>query len=92
MIYKPVTIYETITSITPASEIVCQYEHTRNGVTKMHHTATTIFKETNENTTEINQKIDQKIDQKVIGLIPRIVMKLMANAVKKTPPDEAGRV
>tara|TARA_R110002050_G_scaffold109799_4_gene221513 strand:- start:10877 stop:11311 length:435 start_codon:yes stop_codon:yes gene_type:complete len=77
--HKTVTIFETIQAINPPFEIKSEFEHQRNGTTKMFHTATVTFTELTPQTTLLTLVVDQK----VIGFIPKIVMRIFAGAVKK---------
>lgn len=77
--YKGLTIFETITSKVYPTEVISEYEHKRNAVTKMYHTAMNKFSKLGNDKT----LYEMTIEQKVVGFLPQIVMTIMAGTVKK---------
>ena len=79
LVYKTVTIIETITSKNSPYEIICSYEHIRGRKTRMIHKATYHFTSLKEDITLFEMKIEAT---KFIGFLPNLIMPLMNSAVK----------
>lgn len=78
--FKRVTMFETITSSSLPNEISATYDHKRGEKTMMIHKATNRFSAIPGNKTlyETESEIT-----KVVGILPKIIMGLMAGAAKK---------
>jgi hypothetical protein len=74
-----VDIFETIISKNRPFEITSEYEHKRNGATKMYHTAINEFSKIDENKTVLEMTVQQEVP----GFIPRLIMKIFAGSVRK---------
>ena len=78
--FKRVTLFETITLKRLPYEIVEEYEHKRGNKTIMIHRATNQFIALSENKTQYNVEFEMI---KIFGLLPKIIMTLMAGAGRK---------
>lgn len=85
LIFKRVTLMETITSKNLPSEISEKYEHKRGDKTALFHKTSNRFSEQRENKTLLETEM---VITKVIGFFPRIIMTLMAGAGKKYALDQ----
>jgi hypothetical protein len=80
LVYKRVTMFETITNKNFPNEIIAEYEHKRGEKTIMFHKASNHFASLSDNKTLL--EVDMEIT-KIIGLLPKIIMTLMAGAGKR---------
>src|SRR5690349_18128126 len=80
LVFKRVTIIETITSNNLPNEISGTYEHKRGEKTMMIHKATNRFSATTGDTTLY---VAESEITKIAGFIPRLIMSFMAGAAKK---------
>jgi hypothetical protein len=80
LVYKRVTMFETIISKNSPTEIIAEYEHKSSEKTIMFHRATNHFTALSDNRTLI--EVDMKIT-KIIGFLAKIIMTIMAGAGKK---------
>jgi hypothetical protein len=80
LVYKRVTMFETITGKNFPNEITAEYEHKRGEKTIMFHKASNHFTSLPDNRTLL--EVDMKMT-KIIGLLPKIIMTLMAGAGKR---------
>ena len=83
--FKRVTLVEKITSENLPSEISYEYEHKRGTKIVMIHQASNRFTPLQENKTQYELESEMT---KVFGFLPRIIMKLMAGAVRKYEQDQ----
>ena len=80
LVYKRQTMFETIVSIHPPTEMICNYEHQQGGKTNMFHTVTNRFIALSENKTRL--EVETEIT-KIIGWFFKILIPLMAGMGKK---------
>ena len=88
LVFKRITMIETIISKNLPAEIVYEYEHKQAGKTIMFHKASNRFTSLSEDKTLY--ELDSEIT-KIIGLLPKIIMKLMKGAGKKYAQDQLNR-
>jgi hypothetical protein len=88
LVFKRVTMIETIISKNLPAEIVYEYEHKQGKKTIMFHKASNHFTSLSENKTLY--ELDSEIT-KIIGLLPKIIMTLMKDAGKKYAQDQLNR-
>ena len=80
LVYKRVTMFETIIEKKFPNEIAAEYEHKRGEKTIMFHKAINRFTSLSDNKTLL--EVDMQIT-KVIGFVAKIIMTIMAGAGKK---------
>jgi hypothetical protein len=80
LVFKRVTMFETIIAANLPASFTATYDHQRNGKTVMVHEATNRFSTIKDNATLIESEMTMT---KVVGLLPRIIMTLMGGAAKK---------
>jgi hypothetical protein len=85
LVFKSVTLIETVTSKNLPAEISYEYEHKRGTKTIMIHKATNRFTSLQENKTLYEQDSEMV---KVFGLLPKIIMGLMKGAGNKYAQDQ----
>jgi|SRR5712671_4101970 len=85
LVFKRVTLIETVTSKKLPSEISYEYEHKRGTKTIMIHKASNHFTLLQENKTLY--ELDSEIT-KIFGLLPKIIMGLMKGASNKYAQDQ----
>jgi len=80
LVYKRVTMFETIISKKLPNEIIATYEHKRGEKTTMIHRVTNRFKSLSENSTLLEVEMEiLKID----GFLLKLIMTMMAGAGRK---------
>jgi hypothetical protein len=77
LVYKDITMFETITSKKLPTEIKAEYEHKRGEKTVMMHTSTYHFSSLGDNKTLI--EVDM-VTTRVFGVLMKLIMTLMAGA------------
>ncbi len=85
LVFKRVTLYETVTSQNLPTEISYEYEHKHKEKTVMFHKASNRFTLLDENKTLY--ELDSEMI-KVIGFLPKIIMTLFANARRKYAQEQ----
>jgi hypothetical protein len=85
LVYKRLTMFETITSKRLPAEIVEEYEHKRGKATIMFHKAINRFTSIEQSKTLY--ELDSEVT-KVVGLLPTLIMKLMASAGRRYAQDQ----
>ena len=80
LVFKRVTMLETITSKNLPAELRCEYEHKQGKKTVMFHNASNRFNALTGNKTLY--ELDS-VTTKAIGLLPKIMMLLMGKVAKK---------
>ena len=85
LVFKRVTMFETILKKNLPASITESYDHQRNGKTVMVHEATNRFSKLKDDKTLIESEMNIT---KVVGFLPRMMMKLMAGAAKKYAQDQ----
>jgi hypothetical protein len=88
LVFKRVTMIETISSTNLPTEIIYDYEHKQGHKTIMFHKASNHFTSLAENKTLY--ELDSEIT-KIIGLLPKIIMTIMKGAGKNYAQDQLNR-